>query len=76
MIYYFQGNLDVPGDFPKLEAFLQTWNMNQIAWGWRPVGRMPTGCITWRLRRSIMRWLSSALGAAGMASQSDAGGGS
>ncbi|MGD0752829.1 MAG: glucose-6-phosphate dehydrogenase [Anaerolineales bacterium] len=24
MIYYFQGNLDVPGDFPKLEAFLQT----------------------------------------------------
>src|ERR1035437_8015310 len=68
LIFYFQGNLDVPGDFPKLEAFLQTLEH-------KPDSGMPPG----RQDADRLYYLATApehyatvvgaLGAAGMASQ-------
>ncbi len=62
-----------PGRPGCKRGFLPGWRLFSKRW---KAGR-PTGCITWRLRRSIIRWLSAQLGAAGMASQAGcAGGGS
>ena len=64
MIYYFQGNLDVPGDFPKLEEFLQTLE-GGVAPGLQSANRL------YYLATAPEHYalVASALGAAGMASQ-------
>ncbi len=68
MIHYFQGNLDVVEDFPKLEAFLQTLEHGPDS------GMMSSGQDANRLyylatAPEHYALVVSALGAAGMASQ-------
>jgi glucose-6-phosphate 1-dehydrogenase len=57
-IHYFQGNLDVAGDFPKLEAFLQTLE-----------GRSSNRLYYLATAPDHYALVASALGAAGMATQ-------
>jgi len=64
MIHYFQGNLDVAGDFPKLEAFLQTLE------GGIPPGRQDANRLYYLATApEHYALVVSALGGAGMASQ-------
>ena len=73
LINYFQGNLDVPGDFPKLEAFLQTLedkpNKPHEASAMTPVQQDANRLYYLATAPEHYEEVVSALGAAGMASQ-------
>jgi glucose-6-phosphate 1-dehydrogenase len=74
LIYYFQGNLDTPGDFPKLEAFLQTLegmpNKPHQASGKAPGPQDANRLYYLATAPEHYADVVSSLGAAGMASQS------
>jgi glucose-6-phosphate 1-dehydrogenase len=78
LIYYFQGNLDAPGDFPKLEAFLQTLEGKPVD---QPAKSQDANRMTKSHQEANRLYylaiapehyveVVSSLGAAGMASQS------
>ena len=77
LVYYYQGDLDMPGDFPKLEAYLQTLEARPANTpasspdesgkgpGWREANRLYYLATAPEHYAQVV----SALGAAGMASQ-------
>jgi glucose-6-phosphate 1-dehydrogenase len=69
LINYFQGNLDVPEDFPKLQAFLQTLEHEPDSGG-APAGQDANRLYYLATAPEHYALVVSALGAAGMASQS------